>query len=237
MPGSEISELVLDSRHTVNDVEKGEVYTPSTDAVMNPMDRTSKGSSSPSPVGLCGFAITTFVQSLIGIQARSLTNSNIIIGLACFYGGIVQILTGIWELVSGNTFSATAFCAYGSFWLSYAAININAFGIIESYPNPQDFNNAMGLYYIGWAIFTFFKALSCIYTTITNFALFLCLDICYILSASSHFTGSIIISKVGGYVGILTALIAWYNAFIDLTTKQNSFLVLKTWSINPRKGD
>ena len=237
MAGSEISELVLNSRHNVNDEEKVEVYAPFTNTVMNPIDRRGKGNSSPSPVGLCGFAITTFVQSLIGIQARSVTNSNIIIGLACFYGGIVQILTGMWELVYGNTFSATAFCAYGSFWLSYAAINISAFGIIESYPNPQDFNNAMGLYYIGWAMFTFFMALSCIYTTITNFAMYFCLDISYILSASGHFTGSIIVSKAAGYFGILTALIAWYNAFIDITTKQDSFLVLKTWSIHPRKGD
>jgi uncharacterized protein len=50
---------------------------------------------------------------------------NIVLGLAVFYGGIAQLLAGMWEFKTGNTFGATAFSSYGAFWLSFAALVSN----------------------------------------------------------------------------------------------------------------
>ena len=49
----------------------------------------------PSPLGLCAFALTTMVLSLVNVRARHLGNPNIVIGLALFYGGLCQLLSGM----------------------------------------------------------------------------------------------------------------------------------------------
>ena len=73
--------------------------------------------ANPAPLGLCGFALTTFVLS--AFNAGLFTNAQIVIGLAIFYGGLGQLLAGMWEFRSGNTFGALAFTLYGAFWISY----------------------------------------------------------------------------------------------------------------------
>src|SRR5216117_4183568 len=69
----------------------------------------------PAPLGLAAFALTTFVLS--GHNA-SFIPDGIWIGLAIFYGGLVQLLAGMWEFRNRNVFGATAFSTYGGFWLA-----------------------------------------------------------------------------------------------------------------------
>ena len=68
------------------------------------------------------FATTTFVLSMFNVSARGVTTPNVILGLAIGYGGLVQLLAGMWEFASGNTFAATAFSSYGGFWISFGFI-------------------------------------------------------------------------------------------------------------------
>src|SRR5579872_5698666 len=75
--------------------------------------------ANPAPLGLCGFALTTFVLS--AANAQLFTGATIVVGLALFYGGVAQLLAGMWEFKSGNTFGATAFTSYGAFWLAVGA--------------------------------------------------------------------------------------------------------------------
>src|SRR5438876_12391605 len=84
----------------------------------------------PAPLGLCGFALTTFVLSSINAGWFSDTGTTIVVGLALFYGGLAQLCTGMWEFRRNNTFGATAFTSYGAFWLSFAAIFIPGTGIL-----------------------------------------------------------------------------------------------------------
>src|SRR5690348_4740211 len=86
--------------------------------------------ANPAPLGLSGFALTTFVLSLVNAGILAEKNTAIVIGLAVFYGGIAQLLAGMWEFRTGNTFGATAFTSYGAFWLSFAAILIPGFGVV-----------------------------------------------------------------------------------------------------------
>jgi succinate-acetate transporter protein len=57
--------------------------------------------------GLFAFASTTLVLSLYNVQARHVTVPNVVVGMALFYGGLAQLLAGMWEFATGNTFGAT----------------------------------------------------------------------------------------------------------------------------------
>jgi succinate-acetate transporter protein len=59
---------------------------------------------------------------MYNVSARGVKTPNVVLGMALGYGGLVQLLAGMWEFASGNTFAATAFSSYGGFWLSFGAI-------------------------------------------------------------------------------------------------------------------
>jgi hypothetical protein len=48
-------------------------------------------------------------------------------GLALFYGGLCQLLAGMWEFKTGNTFGTVEFSSYGGFWMSFAALHMKCF--------------------------------------------------------------------------------------------------------------
>ncbi|KAF5097055.1 hypothetical protein DV451_003997 [Geotrichum candidum] len=187
----------------------------------------SRKFGNPSPLGLCGFALTTFVLSLVNINARGVTNASGVIGLAYFYGGVIQLLAGMWEIVVENSFGATALSSYGGFWLSWAALETKSFGIAEAYADPKDMENVVGYFLLGWFFFTFIMALCTLRSTVAFFGLFFSLDITFLFLTIQKLGNSPVCGKIGGYFGLLTALIAWYNAYAGLATKENSYFVVK----------
>ncbi len=174
--------------------------------------------ANPGPLGLCAFALTTFVLSSINAGLFPKGGENIVVGLALFYGGFAQILAGMWEFRTGNTFGATGFTSYGAFWLSFAAIFIPGTGILDAIVKANAVGPAVGLYLLGWTIFTglmFFGTLRINMALVTVFALlFLAFRALTIgaLAASPAFT------VLGGWLGIVTALAAWYTALAGIRT-------------------
>src|SRR6202035_176372 len=73
----------------------------------------------PGPLGLAGFAMTTFILSLINANLISGGDGNVVLALAIAYGGLAQLLAGMWEFRTGNTFGALAFTSFGAFWISF----------------------------------------------------------------------------------------------------------------------
>lgn len=59
----------------------------------------------PGPLGLSAFAVTTLLLSLVNAKVVGYTHPNIVLGMAFFYGGAVQIIAGIFEMIIGNTVS------------------------------------------------------------------------------------------------------------------------------------
>jgi succinate-acetate transporter protein len=57
--------------------------------------------------GLFSFASTTFILSLYNVNARGVAVPNVVVGMACFCGGLAQLLAGMWEFPRGNVFGAT----------------------------------------------------------------------------------------------------------------------------------
>ena len=172
--------------------------------------------ANPGPLGLCGFALTTFVLSFANAGILKPGGEPIVIGLALFYGGIAQLLAGMWEFRTGNTFGATAFVSYGAFWLSFAAILVPGFGVKLS--DAATANKAVGIYLLGWTIFTGIMMLASFRTNGATALVFIALFITFLLlclgafSAQVTDTGPDTLTKAGGFVGIATAVIAWYTA-------------------------
>jgi len=192
--------------------------------------------ANPAPLGLSAFALTTFVLSLINLGTRGITGPSLVIGAAFAYGGLVQLLAGMWEMAIGNTFGATALSSYGGFWIGTAIIlTPGGFQIEESLTTADGsalpFLNSFGLYLMGWFIFTFVLLICTLRSTVAFFFLFFTLDMAFLFlgigylvnSGGAPQAGCI---KAGGAFGILAAFAAWYNALAGIADPSNSFFLI-----------
>lgn len=192
--------------------------------------------ANPAPLGLSAFALTTFVLSLINVGAKDIGEPNLVVAIAYGYGGLVQLLAGMWEMAVGNTFGATALSSYGGFWLSFAIIltpggfNIHD-GLTENGVNPPPFLNSFGLYLMGWFIFTTILLICTLRSTVAFFSLFFTLDLAFLLlgigylqNDGTHPQHGCIVA--GGVFGLLAAFLAWYNALAGIADNSNSFFVI-----------
>jgi uncharacterized protein len=174
----------------------------------------------PGPLGLAAFAGTTFVLSLVNaglVGSQHLPGGGLlplVAALALAYGGIAQFAAGIWEFRTGNTFGAVAFCSFGAFWISFYFV-VHAVSSLA----PTEVFSGLGLYLWMWGIFTAYMFIASLRTTGAVALVFLLLTITFILLgignsalAGTHsvINGTI---KLGGYVGIATAIAAWYASF------------------------
>lgn len=191
----------------------------------------------PAPLGLFAFASTTLVLSLFNVHARHITVNNAIVGMALWYGGLAQLLAGMWEFATGNTFGATAFTSYGAFWLSFATILIPNSGVIDAYSaEPGMLDDALGIYLVAWMVVTFLFFIGSLRKSIGLSALFFFLTLTFMLLAIGFMMKKINIQKAGGYVGIVTAMIAYYCGLADMLTSNDIFQI-PTGRHAPRRTD
>jgi hypothetical protein len=163
----------------------------------------------PGPLGLAGFALTTFVLSMFNSGLVSKAGEPVVLGLALAYGGIAQFAAGMWEFRTGNTFGAVAFTSFGAFWVSFWAF-VTFFA--ADVP-PEHVGAAVGLYLIGWGIFTAYMFIASLRTTAAIALVFILLAITFFLLGIGEANESKGLVEVGGYAGILTAAAAWYASF------------------------
>jgi len=180
----------------------------------------------PAPLGLLGFGATTFVLSMYNVNARHVTNPNVVLGMALGYGGLAQLIAGIEEWACGNTFGATAFSSYGGFWLSFATIYIPQFEVTTAYATPGELDSALGIYLCAWGIVTFLFLVSCLRSSLCLVGLFFFLDITFWCLAGGFLGGSTKAIKAGGAFGILTAAIAGYTGLAGMLTRDTSHFLI-----------
>jgi len=178
--------------------------------------------ANPAPLGLSAFALTTFVLS--SWNAGFFKTPFIVIGLALFYGGIVQLIAGLQEFRAGNTFGATAFCSYGGFWLAVGVIFTPTFGVIAL--SGKDFGTALGFFLLGWTIFTALMFLGTLRANIALIAVFGLLTLTFLALTIGAFNTSSTFNNIGGYLGIITALAAWYTALAGVLASSRSVFKL-----------
>jgi succinate-acetate transporter protein len=184
----------------------------------------------PVPVGIAGFAMTTFILSCINAGFfGGTTAAPMVLGLAIFYGGLVQLLAGMWAFRRGETFVAVAFCSYGGgFWLSYFFLTF----VIAPRLAPSVAGDAIGLYLIGWAIFTFYMTIAALKTNLAVLWVFITLTATYVLLVLAELgiaTSSLL--PIAGYVGITCGVTAWYVAFAHVANATFGRELIPTWPL------
>jgi succinate-acetate transporter protein len=176
----------------------------------------------PGPLGLAAFALTTFVLSMFNADLVGKGGEPVVFGLAFAYGGLAQLLAGMWEFRTGNTFGAVAFTSYGAFWLSFWAF----VQFYEKSVPAADAGHAVGLYLIAWGIFTTYMFVASLRTTAAISLVFLLLAVTFLLLGIGNAGAHTNIVKWGGYVGIATAAAAWYASFAAVTNSTFARTVL-----------
>lgn len=170
----------------------------------------------PGPLGLAAFAMTTFVLSVFNaniIGAAALV--VVVLPLALFYGGAVQILAGMWEFRKNNTFGALAFSSYGAFWITFAwYVRYVAPGL----PVARE-HEAAGLFLLAWTIFTAYMLLASFRTNMVLSAVFAVLFATFLMLAIGHLAAppNATVIKAGGWLGLVTAFLAWYASAAGVT--------------------
>ncbi len=167
----------------------------------------------PGPLGLGAFALTTFVLSMFNANLVNRAGEPVVLGLALAYGGIAQILAGMWEFRTGNTFGAVAFTSFGAFWLSFWAL-VTFFAPTIPAAHAGD---AIGLYLIAWGIFTAYMFIASLRTTIAIAVVFFLLAVTFFLLGIGNSGGTESVIKAGGWFGLATAAAAWYASFAAVT--------------------
>ncbi|HYT78179.1 MAG TPA: acetate uptake transporter [Actinomycetota bacterium] len=183
----------------------------------------------PAPLGLGAFAFTTFMLSLSNANVLK-AGAAIAFPAALWYGGIAQILAGMWEFRNkGNTFGATAFTSYGAFWLTFYWLETSSAKLLTG--GPADARVAVGAYLLGWTIFTFYMWVGTFRLNGALITVFTLLLATFALLTIGRFADSSGIFKLGGWVGIATALAAWYAAAAVVINSTFKKTVVPVWPV------
>ncbi|HZC69065.1 MAG TPA: acetate uptake transporter [Jatrophihabitans sp.] len=182
----------------------------------------------PAPLGLAAFAGTTFFLSVVNTNMLGASVQGTVLGLALFYGGLGQLLAGMWEFVKGNTFGALAFTSYGAFWMSFWYLVSHVVPTYESSQTPPaalDILHSVGLYLLMWGIFTTYMCVAASRVSGAVLGVFVLLALTFIVLAIGWFAESTTEFAansngwihLGGWLGLVTALVAWYASFAGVT--------------------
>jgi succinate-acetate transporter protein len=199
---------------------------------VEPQTRSASASSpasataDPAPLGLAGFAMTTLVLSCFNAGFLDKAAAGVVLPLALFYGGLAQFLAGMWEFRRGNTFGATAFSSFGAFWLAYYALIKD---VAPTLVLSHDANKALGLFLLAWAIFTAYMTVAAIRVSGAVLGVFVALTVTFALLSIGEFAKNDSITKAGGWLGLVTAALAWYASFAGVLSSTFGRPVVPTW--------
>jgi uncharacterized protein len=164
------------------------------------------GIADPAPLGLAAFALTTFLLILSNAGLLNEAGEPVVFSLALFYGGLGQFAAGMWEFKNKNTFGATAFSSYGAFWLAFWGLE---HFYADKIPAAQ-LEVGVGWFLIAWGIFTAYMWIGSFKVNMAVMVVFLLLTATFFLLGLGDLLGATGIGMIGGYVGIATAIAAWY---------------------------
>jgi len=196
------------------------------------------GIADPGPLGLAGFAGTTFFLSVVNTNMLGASVQGLVFGLAFFYGGLAQLLAGMWEFTKGNTFGALAFSSYGAFWLSF-------WYLLNHLPEkaaPPDVLHGVGVYLLVWTIFTAYMTVASLRTSGAVCAVFVLLTLTFLVLTIGFFSESVADFEAnsngwihfGGWLGLITAAAAWYASFAGVTNATFKRVVLPVFPLADR---
>ena len=193
-------------------------------------ERSAPSVADPAPLGLAAFALTTFVLSMHNAFGGGRTPLLAFFGFAIFYGGLAQFTAGMWEFRRNNAFGATAFGTYGGFWMGLGAfVTLVVFGKVAS----ADVAPSLAWILFSFAVFNTYMMLWSARINMAVFGVFLTLEATEILLFIGNLAGNAAgsgVVQIGGYVGILTAAVAWYASAAGVVNNMSETPVLPVGS-------
>jgi len=181
--------------------------------------------ANPGPLGLMGFGMTTVLLNLHNAGLFSL--GTMILAMGIFYGGIAQIIAGVMEWKKGNTFAATAFISFGSFWLTLVGLLVM--------PNlgwgSANESSAMVAYLFMWGLFALVMFIGTLKINRALQFIFGSLTILFFLLAIGDATGSEAVKTIAGYEGIVCGLSAIYTALAQVLNEVYGRVVWPIWPV------
>ena len=176
------------------------------------------GIADPAPLGLAAFALTTFLLSAANAGWMNSATGNAWLPYALAYGGLAQFLAGMWEFRNRNVFGATAFGSYGAFWLGlffwveFVATRGPKAPLSAALAYAAATGKDLGWILLAFAIFNTYMLIFSTQLNTAVFLVFLTLEATEVILFIGFFANSSGVHKFGGYIGILTALVAWYTS-------------------------
>jgi succinate-acetate transporter protein len=204
--------------------------SPTTGPVGTGSSMTGWMPANPAPLGLMGFGLTTLVLSLVNSNLIGPGATPVVLGMAFAYGGLAQLLAGMWEFRTGNTFGAAAFTSYGAFWISFFFLVTFDAKLIT----PNEINSALGAYLWVWGILTGMLFLCSFAAPRAVQLVFLLLTVTFILLGIGNSGGTSSVIHAGGFVGIATAAAALYAACGEIMASAYGHDVLPLGRPHPR---
>jgi succinate-acetate transporter protein len=174
--------------------------------------------ANPAPLGLTGFALTTWMLSMVNAGWFTGASVPLVLASAFAFGGTAQFAAGLMEMPRGNTFGFVAFCAYGAFWWSFALF-------VQFYATsvPPAF---VGTWLLLWGVFTFYMWLGSLALNRALQSVFLALWITFFLLGTADLMAIPALRTAGGYMGLLTAVLAFYLAAAEIINETHDRTVL-----------
>ena len=170
------------------------------------------GMANPAPWAVTAFATTSF---MLGMYQTGLLNSAgtpIVLPAAFFFGGLVQIIVAIMEFSRGNLFGGAVFGTYGPFW-----VMLGAFDTIYATSVPAaQLSSATGLFLAVFAVITFYLAIASLRTDLVLTAIIWLIFVGLVLLSIGSWDNLANMTKAGGAVVLLFAVLAWYHAAGDI---------------------
>lgn len=199
----------------------------SEDRTVQPSPTTSappSGIADPAPLGLAAFALTTFLLSAKNAGWMTHATGSAWLGFAFAYGGFAQLCAAMWEFRNRNVVGATGFGTFGAFWIGLgfwvllvANPAVAAIKPATAVATVTALNHDLGWILLGFGIFTLYATILITQTNTALFTTFLLLFVTIVVLCIGNFNaGAALLPtttiKIGGYLGVLTALAAWYTS-------------------------
>jgi succinate-acetate transporter protein len=190
--------------------------------------------ANPAPLGLAGFGLTTLLLNVVNAKIINASDIGMVLPVGLFYGGLAQLLAGMWEFKKNNTFGATAFTSFGAFWLAFAVMKILQMNGALPATSAE---GGITVFLIGWGIFTTYMFVGTMRISVALMVVFASLAILFYLLALGDHTGNSTIQKIAGYEGLFTAGSALYASFAQIVNETWGKYILPLGIIKPAIPD
>ena len=170
--------------------------------------------ANPAPLGLIGFGSTTIILSLINAGLLPKGGEPVVLPLAFAVGGLIQIIAGMMEFRTGNTFGMVAFLSYGAFWWWFASlVLLGSHGVLAL----SQAGSTIAIVLIGWGVFTLYMWVATFRLSKALWCVFLTLWITFFLLGFGDLLHVPTLSRAGGWLGLVCGLLAMYTSFALVT--------------------